>query len=442
MNVLIFGLGTLGGGFAAAKYFLDQGDAVRITDLRSESVLGTPLGILKSLGAETILQEHRQEDFLWADVVIKNPAVPANNPLLSLAKRIETDITFLFSSPLVQNIHIIAITGTKGKTTTAAAVAHVLNTGGHESLQCGNMGISGFSILLELQSRLHKRQSNPEYLVCELSSWQIRDMYTVMGKSLPQFRMVVLTSLFPDHLNSYGDINAYKQDKWLLLSSKSKLIVLSAQVYDEVKANVDINNHKLIAIENIPGVKKIEARFQPAWAICRKLSLPSKLITEALASFRGVPHRQEQIAMTGNFVFINDSAATIPEAVVFSTASLPWHYVLICGGTDKNLDAVGMLKALQRALSIHVLDGSFSQNKLIPLLKEQQIPYFGPFGTMKEAFDSAVSSAKQHAAIRTENPIISILLSPGAASFVLFKHEFDRGDQFRALALQYASESL
>ena len=149
MKILIFGLGTLGGGFSAAKYFLDRQDEVRITDLRSEAVLGTPLAILKSHGATAIVQEHRKEDFIWADIVIKNPAVAANNPLLECAKRVETDITFLFSSALLKGIDIIAITGTKGKTTTAAAVSHVLNSNGHEAIQCGNMGISGFSVLSE-----------------------------------------------------------------------------------------------------------------------------------------------------------------------------------------------------------------------------------------------------------------------------------------------------
>ena len=79
MRVLIFGFGVLGGGYAAATYFLDRGDEVRITDLRSEQELGEPLQLLKRRGASIVCQTHREEDFEWAELVIKNPAVPIEN---------------------------------------------------------------------------------------------------------------------------------------------------------------------------------------------------------------------------------------------------------------------------------------------------------------------------------------------------------------------------
>lgn len=439
MKILIFGLGTLGGGFSAAKYFLDRQDEVRITDLRSEAVLGTPLAILKSHGATAIVQEHRKEDFIWADIVIKNPAVAANNPLLECAKRVETDITFLFSSALLKGIDIIAITGTKGKTTTAAAVSHVLNSNGHEAIQCGNMGISGFSVLSDLQNREKANQAMPKYLVVELSSWQIRDMYTVMGNSLPVFKMVVLTSLFPDHLNSYADFDSYKKDKYLLLASKSRQLLVSQEVYEEVKSNSAAGSEHIISFDQIPGNKRLDVKFRPTWAICRRLRLQSKEILTALGTFRGVPHRQEQVAVAGSVVFINDSSATIPEAVAFSTSACPWQYVLICGGTDKNLQAEPMAQALKRALSIHLLEGSFTRNKLIPLLEREAIAFNGPFSNMKEAFDSAMDSMQNKLLKRVKKQNIALMLSPGAASFVYFKHEFDRGNQFRDLALRAAS---
>jgi len=439
MHVLIFGLGLLGGGFAAASYFLDQGAEVRITDLRSEAVLGGPLAILVQRGATAICQEHRQEDFLWADVVIKNPAISTNNPLLGFARKIETDISYLFSSPIIKNIAIIAITGTKGKTTTAAAVAHVLNSNGKEALQCGNMGISGFSILSELQNREKNNTPYPDYLICELSSWQIRDTYAAMGEHLPEFRMIVLTSLFADHMNSYNDFSSYKQDKWLLFTSKSKQVIVAANEAADVRNSTGIPSKKIFAIEDVPGSSKIEARLRPAWAVCRKLGFLPKQILTSLESFRGVPHRQEQVAIANNIIFINDSSATIPEAVSFSCGSCPYPYVLICGGTDKNLAAEPMLPSLRSASSIHVLDGSFSRNKLIPLLAKESISFNGLFFSMREAVDSAYNSALGFTASSGGRPMIAIMLSPGAASFGLFKHEFDRGDQFREIAKEIAS---
>ena len=98
-----------------------------------------------------------------------------------------------------------------------------------------------------------------------------------------------------------------------------------------------------------------------------------------------------------------------------------------------------MAQALKRALSIHLLEGSFTRNKLIPLLEREAIAFNGPFSNMKEAFDSAMDSMQDKLLKRVKKQNIALMLSPGAASFVYFKHEFDRGNQFRDLALRAAS---
>lgn len=436
MKVLIFGLGVLGGGFASASFFLDQGDEVRITDLRSETVLGGPLAILKSKGALAICQEHREEDFLWADIVIKNPAVSHKNPYLAFAKRVETDMSYLFASPFLKDIQVIAITGTKGKTTTAAAIAHVLNTDNKESLQCGNMGISGFSVLAELQKRTNEGKPLPSYLVCELSSWQIRDIYASMRESLPNFRLIILTSLFPDHLNTYSDFEEYKKDKWLLFTSRCKQVLISKDNLVEVKATTKILPNRLFAIEDVPGANKVEPRLRPAWAACRKLGMSAKAILEAFEAFRGVPHRQEQVGVIDNIMFINDSSATIPEAVSFSCGSCPWPYTLICGGTDKNLSAEAMKSALAGASAIFILDGSFTKNKLLPLLEKERFAYHGPFHSMRDAVQQAFRLTRDFQQKQESSQTFAIILSPGAASFGMFKHEFDRGDQFKESVME------
>ena len=111
-----------------------------------------------------------------------------------------------------------------------------------------------------------------------------------------------------------------------------------------------------------------QPHLQSAYAILLALGLKYKSILKALESFQGVPHRIEQVGTLGSILFVNDSAATIPEAVHFSYAkfrSMAVH--LICGGTDKNLKADAMLEEVRHASSISLLDGSFTQNKLLPL---------------------------------------------------------------------------
>ena len=426
MRVLIFGLGILGGGFSAARYFLDHGHEVRVTDLRTEQALGGPLEILMRRGASATCGEHKREDFEWAELVIKNPAVSPDSPYLAYAKRIDTDITYLFASPIVSSMKIIAVTGTKGKTTTVAATTHILNTLGHETLQFGNMGISGFAILEDLERRLHAGAKLPEYLVCELSSWQIRDLFSVMGTNVPRFKIVALTSLFHDHLNHYADFKAYKEDKWLLINQKHTRIIVPEAVIEELGSKA----RGIKTIESFSMAKQQDQRYRPVWAICRSLGFGMKQITSALQTFRGVPHRQEQIGMKDHVVYINDSSATIPEAVSFSCLNLPWPFHLICGGTDKNLQAEGMLEALRHACCVHLLEGSFTRKKLLPMLQRERIRYCGPFMSMQEAFGSAREAALADLAIQET---VAVILSPGAASFGMFLHEFDRGDQFRAL---------
>ncbi|MFA5467821.1 MAG: Mur ligase family protein [Sphaerochaetaceae bacterium] len=422
MRVLIFGLGVLGGGYAAATYFLDRGDEVRITDLRSEKELGEPLQLLKKRGASVICQEHREEDFRWADLVVKNPAIPVDSPYLGLAKEIVSDISYLFSSPLIEGIKLVAVTGTKGKTTTVAAVTHALNRIKGEALQLGNMGVSGFTILDILEKREKRGDSKPLYLVCELSSWQIRDLFNASHQNLPPFKIILLTSLFPDHLNKYGDYQAYKEDKWLLFNNAPTRIIIPAELSNEI---VSANLGNVRTIESFSGVANFPPRLQPAWALCRSLGLGPRQTESAFESFRGVPHRQEAIDMKGGILFINDSAATIPQAVTFTCSNSPYQYHLICGGTDKNLAPDAMLEPMKRALSLHLLAGSFTTNKLIPLLNKQALAYEGPFNTMAAAVASAYKASRGGA------KGTAVILSPGAASFDLFKHEFDRGEQFK-----------
>jgi UDP-N-acetylmuramoylalanine--D-glutamate ligase len=166
------------------------------------------------------------------------------------------------------------------------------------------------------------------------------------------------------------------------------------------------------------------------------LGISPKAILVAFKTFRGVPHRQEQVGIVGNVVCINDSSATIPEAVAFSCGSCPWPYVLICGGTDKNLTPEAMRSALEEASAVFLLEGSFTRNKLIPLLQKIGIAYHGPFDSMDEAVTQANRYAQEYSLKLTNNGTLAIILSPGAASFGMFKHEFDRGDQFKAKVME------
>jgi UDP-N-acetylmuramoylalanine--D-glutamate ligase len=442
MKVLVFGLGAHGGGFAAANYFLDRGDEVRVTDLRGSDVLGETMEILTNRGATCIAGEHRMEDFFWADIVIKNPAIAPDNKYLQAARIVITDFSWLFASPWCSEVQIIAITGTKGKTTTAAAVAHVLNSMGHETVQCGNMGISAFTVLADWEKRKAEGRRLPAYLVCEFSSWQIRDMYAAFQGELPAIQIAALTSLYADHQNAYKDLESYRNDKLELFGAHCENVLVPDSMIRMVREYTHLPPKRIHGIDRLSG--RVLAQNSPhrcAYAICRTLGVKWRDILKALKTFKGVPHRIEQVGVADSIMFINDSAATIPEAVLFSFENcrpLPIH--LICGGTDKNLKAEGMRIALKEASSLHLLDGSFTRNKLIPLLKQEGLPYAGPFDNMDAAVDSAYETALKKKDPNSDAAQV-VMLSPGAASFELFQHEFDRGDKFKIRSNQKIAET-
>ena len=106
---------------------------------------------------------------------------------------------------------------------------------------------------------------------------------------------------------------------------------------------------------------------------------------------------------------------------------------------DKDIKALGMLPALKSATSILLLDGSFTTDKLIPLLNKYQLSYYGPYNNLRDAFEKAVDNAEEKKGFNNQMQVV--ILSPGAASFGMFKNEFDRGDSFRRLVGEYVSRA-
>jgi len=438
MKVLVLGLGTNGGGRAAAEYFASKKNTeVRISDMADEAKFGELPNLLREKGIECFFSDKDLKcNVKWADVVIKNPAVPQTLPELSLAKSIRNDFYYLFTSKLAKSVKLICVTGTKGKTTTVAAITHALNTLGHEAMYCGNIGVSAFIILEELEKREKEGKKLPEYIVAELSSWQINDTYIALNGRMPEMKVACFTSLYPDHQNSYHSMEKYFFDKIKLFGPKCEHIIIK----DSIKDIFFKNTHKLekrttLFPSAFSPYKSANTELQCAYAALRELCFKKKDIVSALSSYKGMPHRAEQVAIIDNVMYINDSAATIGEAVQYSFDNLmPLSVNLITGGTDKELSAEGMRKALNDSTSIILLDGSFTRSKLIPMLDEMKKQYSGPYRTMEEAFSTAEWLTREKLAETGRMQVL--LLSPGSASFELFKNEFERGDKFREEVLK------
>lgn len=454
MKVTIMGLGLHGGGLASAKFFSDAGAIVTVTDVRDEGVLRPSIEALAGRNIRYVLGRHEIGDFSGADIVIKNPAVKRDSAYLAAAKAIETDISvFLrFSrSPLV------AVTGSKGKSSTASAIQYGFVNSGVDALLGGNITVSPLGFLGETGP------GRP--VVLELSSWQLADM---RGLGILRPRVAVLTAIMPDHMNYYASMDEYVADKRLIYAdqdgddftvcdrdspwghvfaseTRARVLWYSEKAHSgeggwlEARNGGAVRGYSRILRDGARSVEEIlppsllvpgthmKKNLLAAGLALRAMGTDAEKITRAMGSFPGVEHRLEFFAEAKGVKWYNDSAATIPYAVDAALASFDVPVTLITGGTDKNIDFEPVKTIYKKAASIILLEGT-GTDKLIPLLKEQGISWHGPFGNLHDAVKKADEVAR---------PGTAIVLSPGCASFGMFLHEFDRGKKFKETVRAY-----
>ncbi len=372
---------------------------------------------------------------------MKNPAVPADSPYLAAAARVETDISLFLRfacSP------IIAVTGTKGKSTVASAIHFVL-VGPHPKARLGgNIMDSPLRFIDDLAG-----DSTP--VVLELSSWQLAD---VAGLGLLDPQVSVVLNIMKDHQNRYRCMEEYVADKRLICSeqSDSHTAVLS---YDDpvVRAFAEATRASVLYVsrgklphgiagawldgdigrDNTDGERLFSAdrlkipgrhnRFNmlAAATALGAFGVEKSTIAARLAEFPGIRHRLEFVAEKRGVRYVNDTTATIPEATVAATHSFQEPVHLIAGGTDKNLDYRALVDL--RAESVHLLRGSGTR-LMEEVLTSAGIEFAGPFSTLEKACASARSRAA---------PGSIVLFSPGCTSFEMFDNEIDRGERFRRL---------
>ena len=444
-KVTVMGLGLNGGGLASTIHFVRRGAEVTVTDLRTEEVLRPSLEALKGLNVRLVLGRHDEADFRNADLVVKNPAVRVGNPYLTLARRVETDLSIFLGS--LDN-PVFAVTGSKGKSTTATALHRILQTVEPKARLGGNIAVSPLTFLDDLEPGVP--------VVLELSSWQLADL---KGRGVLRPRAAAVTNLLWDHMNAYPDQAAYAADKAVVFETQG------ADGWTLLPADdpwgpwfADRTPGRLAWLGPLPpGASPAEASFaldgRGRWPDSRgevreALLLPDELLVpgaafrrnclgaaaqavlsgvdpavvpSVLAGFEGVEHRLERFAVQRGVSWYNDTTATIPEAAAASVASFaaPVHW--IAGGTDKNLE-FSAYQAMDKApASIILLRGSATE-RMLPVFRAKGWTWLGPFDDLEAAVACASDRAR---------PGDVVLLSPGAASFELFKNEFYRGNAFK-----------
>ena len=467
-RITVMGIGLHGGGVGVIKFLAAQGAKVLATDLQKKEELTVSLKALTGLdNIEYVLGEHHLKDFTGADMIIKNPGVPADSKYLAAAKEnnvpIDSDIGIFFE---LCPAPIIGVTGTKGKSTTAALLAYVLSQRYPQVILAGNIRQSVLEKLPEI--------TKDTLVVIELSSWQLADAQN--HKKSPY--VAVITNIKQDHLNHYGNFQNYIKDKKLIFKFQSEKDYVFLNYDDHLLKNVSheitsriyfystngdalihaelpainqkarmgsyIKNKKIYygaAQELIADVKDVKligrhnlSNVLAAISVADLYNVPPEIIKTALRNFKSLPGRLQFIDKINDVKYINDTTGTAPDAAIAAIETIneefpgkdkKKHIILIAGGADKNLDFAELGKTISdHAKAVVLFEGTASLKLAKEIDSETELK-------QAKNMQKAVELAKGLA-----EPGDVVLLSPGCASFGLFQHEFDRGRQFNEAVMK------
>jgi UDP-N-acetylmuramoylalanine--D-glutamate ligase len=455
-KITVMGLGLLGRGLGDARFLAAAGADLIITDLKTEAELapsiaaladvrgpdGAPAKIVYHLGG------HRLEDFADRDLILRAPNAPLDSPFLARARELGIPVKMdasLFVELCPDEVTIVGITGTRGKSTTT----HLI----YEMARAAFSG-AGRKVYLGGNERdiatlpLIEKVAAGDIVILELDSWQLQGF----EESRVSPDIAVWTNFMPDHMNYYhGDMDRYFADKAAIArfqrAGSGDSFVAPREIKERVEktffAGAALPGNWIAPADLSSGATSdgvlgagweiaLPGEHNRANAACavsaaRVLGISDEIIKKVLKTFAGLPGRLEFLGEKNGVVFYNDSNSTTPDATIAALRALADRpVVLIAGGNDKELDFAILARELadlqvKKSLKALVLFEGKASEKLKALLPAD-FPAPTMAATMAVAFEAARAAA-------ASGDII--LLSPGATSFGIFKNEYDRGDQFR-----------
>ena len=420
------GLGSFGGGAGAAKVLANLGADVTVTDLRSAEQLPEALAVLQGTPIRTVLGEHTRACFEQAEVVVVNPAVPANSPWLQIARECHCTLTSEVELALTAcaDVPCAVVTGTHGKSTTSALLTHLLKDLPGKTVLAGNLGGS----LLEKTQGLTAN----DCLVLELSSFQLDGLHAPSGWPY----MAILTCLREDHLDRHQTVEAYAAAKQNLLTAQDahcRVFLPEGEPFtlawaQDAKAtvtwthnswkpeDVGLSSHATLPFPEAYRRGQIQAAVEVALA----WNVPTQTVEKRLGDFPGLPHRMESLPAPKNCEIWNNGVATHPEPTTEALRHLPQGAILLAGGKDKGLCLKALAEAAEKCDSIHLFGkgGQRLAEELVSLNKGELFLY----PTTAEAMDGALQNLR---------PGHSLLFSPSFSSFDEYKNFQERATLFQ-----------
>jgi UDP-N-acetylmuramoylalanine--D-glutamate ligase len=460
-RVLVFGFGVLGGGLATTEWLLNNGAHVTITDMKTADQLGATLDSVRTR-ATLHLGGHREDDVRESDIVVFNPGIGPRNPYVALArelgKRVENEATLFYRS---YSGPLIAVTGTRGKTTVVNWTAYLLRSHFTPIIAGNSIDSPLLQVLGQLPGIQKLSSSQPLVVVNELPSAHLEFMYD--GLRAPD--LAIITNLYRDHLDRYGSsMEEYARTKarifreqnlsqhlvlnwdnpwttfflrlqpasniWFisrtgLPADRNGLVLRDETIFIQRDGEVTpfLSVNQFAGIFGGHGVENLLSAVMAAVAS----GISKDAIEKSICSLPTVPLRQQVVFCSPEITIVNDSAATSPEASIAALKRFAsGNMILIAGGTDRELDYEDWADVVKSTLSpnsLILLNGSATKQMLHSL---DPFPGVETYNDLRDCLLAAVSKAK------TSGPT-TIVFSPGAKSFEKFKNEYDRGTIFNLL---------
>ncbi|TKR30965.1 UDP-N-acetylmuramoyl-L-alanine--D-glutamate ligase [Luteimonas gilva] len=390
-----------------------------------------------SLAIETDANAGRLSAF---DIVVKSPGISPYKPEALIAAHEGTRFVGGTALWFAERPHerAVCVTGTKGKSTTTALLAHLLRAGGHRTALCGNIGLP----LLELLD------AQAEYWAVELSSYQTRD---VAGSGVRP-PIAVVTNIFPEHLDWHGSEERYVEDKLALLTeAKPRIAVLNAQDRRLAALSLPDSDIRWFGREDgwhlrgddlyrgadfvfdtravpLPG-RHNRGNLCAVLAAIDALGLDAAALAPFAQSFVPLPHRLQMLGERDGIAYVNDSISTTPHASLAALDVFRGRRVaILLGGHDRGIDWSDFAESIGANPPAAAV--TMGQNgPRIRALLEEPARRAGFLLLSADGLEQAVARARE--ALAGEGVI---LLSPGAPSFGAYRDYTQRGRHFAQLA--------
>lgn len=433
--MLLVGLGRFGGQISAARWLVEQGAGVCVTDLAPAEKLQESLAQLADLPVRYRLGGHDLADLEHCDLLVVSPAVPKDRSdfiKTAIARGISiTSEMNLFVSRCPAR-RIVGVTGSAGKSTTTAMIGSILEAARAEGLfpQTWVGGNIGHSLLGDVD-----RMTSEDAVVLELSSFQLEDLGSLRW-SPP---VAVITNIQPNHLDRHGTLEAYADAKMNIVRHQRSTDVVFIHEGDEavrsrlaaVGADGRVRTCKVEPFFDtflkVPG-RHNRLNAAAALAVARCLNVSDDIIARGLAAFRGLPHRLEFVGERDGVRYYNDSKSTTPESTMIAVEALAGSSVIVLvGGQPKGASFAAMGRLLARTCKRAICYGRAGPEIHAEIaagadsgaaINAEQVP----------TFDQAVRRARELA-----QPGDIIVLSPACASYDEFTNYERRGETFRRL---------